>query len=197
MKMKLILIIPLLFSSFLFADLQGVKRDTLPSSISVNGGGVPEIAKTISYYGNLKYLSIAYNQLVTIPTIITNHSSTLSHFDASRNSLRDINQVTFLVSLSYLDVRHNQIEIVPPGIGNLRRLESLYLGGNNISELPSTMANLFYLKHLDLSYNDFVKLPDFFKNLVNLKSLNLTGNKGLSNQIDLVRKSLPGVDILF
>jgi len=90
---------------------------------------------------------------------------------------------------------------IPESIGNLSKLETLYLGGNNLTEIPSSIGNLAKLVvlHLessnisgqipaeignlenlaiiDLAYNDITgEIPTSIGNLINLAELKLSGN---------------------
>ncbi|KAG7462745.1 hypothetical protein MATL_G00188020 [Megalops atlanticus] len=55
-----------------------------------------------------------------------------------------------LSNLVWLDLRNNQITMLPPEIGQHRFLKTLLLEGNPISELPLELGNLISLKALSL-----------------------------------------------
>ncbi|XP_041116767.1 leucine-rich repeat-containing protein 27-like isoform X2 [Polyodon spathula] len=55
-----------------------------------------------------------------------------------------------LSNLVWLDLRNNQINCLPPGIGQHRCLKTLLLEGNPIKELPIELGNLITLSALSL-----------------------------------------------
>lgn len=70
----------------------------------------------------------------------------------------------FSSALSQLDLTHNKIEFLPDSIGNLRKLEQLYLRHNRLKNLPP-LHSCSALKELYLG-NNFIKvicdiLPDW------------------------------------
>ena len=67
---------------------------------------------------------------------------------------------------------------IPPGLGNLTALESLYLGGGLTGSIPPELGNLTALESLSLYYNDGLtgSIPAELGNLTALKSLSLGFN---------------------
>ena len=67
---------------------------------------------------------------------------------------------------------------IPPGLGNLTALESLYLGGGLTGSIPPELGNLTALESLSLYYNDGLtgSIPAELGDLTALKSLNLSHN---------------------
>ncbi|MFX1451966.1 MAG: leucine-rich repeat domain-containing protein, partial [Promethearchaeota archaeon] len=68
------------------------------------------------------------------------------------------------------------LRILPPSIGNLEKLENLYLTENRLSNLPTSIGNLKNLQVLELGDNHLNELPIEIGNLRNLKELNLDHN---------------------
>ena len=68
---------------------------------------------------------------------------------------------------------------IPPELGNLTYLETLYLFGNQLrEEIPPELGNLENLKNLGLSNNDLQgEIPPELGNLENLVFLNLSNNE--------------------
>ena len=83
-----------------------------------------------------------------------------------------------------LQLYYNQLTgTVPPEIGNLKSLKSLYLDSNQLSgPLPAEIGNLDQLQILRLGNNQFNSIPAEFTNLDNLMYLELWGNQ-LSGEI--------------
>jgi Leucine-rich repeat (LRR) protein len=66
---------------------------------------------------------------------------------------------------------------IPPEIGNLSELVTLYLDVNQLTVIPSEIGNLTQLVNLGLSYNQFTTIPPELGNLGNLVKLILKRNQ--------------------
>ena len=53
----------------------------------------------------------------------------------------------------------NKLKFLPPGIGNLLRLEYLKLTSNRLTELPREIGNLSILSDLYINFNQITRLP--------------------------------------
>ena len=86
---------------------------------------------------------------------------------------------------------------IPPELGNLTFLETLYLFGNQLrEEIPPELANLENLKYLGLSGNDLQgEIPPELGNLENLEFLNLSHNE-LQGEIPLELGNLHSLETL-
>ncbi|KAB8102914.1 hypothetical protein EE612_035017, partial [Oryza sativa] len=82
-------------------------------------------------------------------------------------------------SLEYLWLRNNQISwLIPPGIGNLKSLNMLYMDYNYLTgNIPPTIGYLHNLVFLSFAQNRLSgQIPGTIGNLVQLNELNLDGN---------------------
>tara|TARA_B100001540_G_scaffold34342_1_gene30348 strand:- start:152 stop:1033 length:882 start_codon:yes stop_codon:yes gene_type:complete len=86
-------------------------------------------------------------------------------------------QIGDLKKLEYLFLGFNKLTTLPPQIGNLENLRVLHLNNNNLKSLPSTIGKLEKLEKLDLSDNVLESLPPQIGLCKNLKKLNLDNNK--------------------
>ncbi|MBW4521928.1 MAG: leucine-rich repeat domain-containing protein [Scytolyngbya sp. HA4215-MV1] len=82
-----------------------------------------------------------------------------------------------LASLQSLYLRSNQLSRLPPEIGQLANLQSLSLISNQLSQLPPEIGQLANLQSLDLSDNPLSSLPPEIVQLANLQSLSLRSNQ--------------------
>jgi len=82
-----------------------------------------------------------------------------------------------LGSLKSLYLSGNDLGNIPPEIGNLTHLENLDMGASGLSgDIPPEIGNLSNLKHLDIYYNDITNIPSEIGNLAKLETLFLSFN---------------------
>jgi len=82
-------------------------------------------------------------------------------------------------------------------LSKFEKLKSLDLKNNNIRVLPSTLNMLPYLATLDLSDNPLEQMQDVCNALSKLESLTeLNINIENSDEVDLIREELPHLQIL-
>jgi internalin A len=82
-----------------------------------------------------------------------------------------------LKHLEHLDLRGQEITILPDGLAHLTNLTVLDLNHNNLTTLPDGLTQLINLTTLDLSNNDLTALPDGLAQLISLTTLDLRANK--------------------
>jgi hypothetical protein len=102
-------------------------------------------------------------------------ATTLGLTDLGLTSLPpEIGQLNRLEEL-YLD--RNQLTALPPEIGQLTALRWLYINDNHLASLPSEIGQLRHLTWLYLNNNQFSSLPPEIRNLSALKILMLNNNR--------------------
>jgi Leucine-rich repeat (LRR) protein len=94
----------------------------------------------------------------------------------------------------YLDL--NDFVSLPPEIGNLSNLQLLTLGSNQLTSLPPEPGNLPNLQWLYLSYNQLTFLPPELGNLPILQELDLSYNK-LSGPTPAFLRNLGNLSALY
>lgn len=82
-----------------------------------------------------------------------------------------------LIHLETLYLNHNDLLSLPAEIGNLENLQNLYLSRNQLQSLPPEIGMLDNLRELDLSYNQLRRLPAAIGDLENLDALHLSNNQ--------------------
>lgn len=82
-------------------------------------------------------------------------------------------------SVYRLNLSNQNIEVLPPEIGNMHNLQYLNLGSNGINLIPAEIKHLRNLQWLILEDNNLVSLPAELSELTNLQTLDLDGNPNL------------------
>uniref|UniRef100_A0ACB8FBQ7 Uncharacterized protein n=1 Tax=Sphaerodactylus townsendi TaxID=933632 RepID=A0ACB8FBQ7_9SAUR len=74
-----------------------------------------------------------------------------------------------------LDVSCNEIQTIPPQIGNLDSLRDLNIRRNHLVHLPEELAELPLIR-LDFSCNKITTIPVCYRNLRHLQTITLDNN---------------------
>ncbi|MCC5899545.1 MAG: leucine-rich repeat domain-containing protein, partial [Phormidium sp. BM_Day4_Bin.17] len=82
-----------------------------------------------------------------------------------------------LYNLRGLDLNHNQLQELPPELGELYNLERLDLSHNQLQELPPKLGELYNLERLDLNHNQLQELPPELGELEKLEYLHIEHNR--------------------
>jgi len=102
----------------------------------------------------------------------------VTKLDLSGKGLKSVPpEIGKLSQLETLWLHYNQITILPPEIGKLSNLQKLYLHGNQITILPSEIGKLSQLRVLSLNNNQIEFLPPEIGNLSQLQILWLHTNQ--------------------
>lgn len=71
----------------------------------------------------------------------------------------NLDKLSGLTNLKYLDLDACELKSIPPSIINLKQLECLILSLNYLSSLPDNIGEMTSLKEIDLTNNCFVEIP--------------------------------------
>lgn len=82
--------------------------------------------------------------------------------------------------ITSLNLSNNQLTFLPDSIGNLRKLEELYVSGNQLISLPESICNLKNLYLLVVDRNQIVSIPERIGDLHNLTTLFMNNNQIVS-----------------
>lgn len=99
----------------------------------------------------LKTLNLAHNKIQKLPNI-EKWSTSLVNLDLSYNKMEEFPEEVNGISLTMLNIAHNNFDQVPLGICKIKTLENLDFSGNEeIHELPLDMGRLTKLNTLPLN----------------------------------------------
>ena len=114
--------------------------------------------------------------LQTIPSWIFSKMSHIKDLDLRGNQIHVIpSEIGRLTQLTSLDLCDNKITKLPQSIGNLVRLETLAMTGNALKDIGG-VEKCVSLQILYLSDNQLEDIPDNIGNLTSLETLFLRGN---------------------
>ena len=88
-----------------------------------------------------------------------------------------LDQICRLSILIKLNLSHNLLLFLPPGIGQLPKLEVLDIRFNRLKSIPTEISHLVELKQLRMSSNHILKLPESIRACLCLEELDLSSNK--------------------
>jgi Leucine-rich repeat (LRR) protein len=115
------------------------------------------------YFPKCNVVSIATNQLRTLPDLISSYSS-CTHMDLSGNMLQTLPaSITNIKFLKILLLDDNMLSTLPIALGLLEQLRVLSLGHNSLkaSVFPDKLASFSSLNRLILDSNPLQSLPPF------------------------------------
>ena len=98
----------------------------------------------------------------------------LDFTDARRTQI--LTKLCTFTFVTTLELRYNDIAVVPDAMGALTNLESLNLTGNKIAALPASIGRLAALEELCLDHNILTGVPVSIGALTNLMWLDLSDN---------------------
>ncbi|XP_037052419.1 leucine-rich repeat and calponin homology domain-containing protein isoform X2 [Bradysia coprophila] len=160
-------------------SLERILEDAaLSGELKLSCRKLKDFPKIISKY-NLSDTVIAdlsRNRFCELPEDVTNFPF-LETLLVYHNTLRTIPEtVRGLHSLSYLDLRSNQLSVLPREIC-LLPLQVLLVSNNRLLSLPEELGRMDLLTELDVSCNQITHLPARMSDLKSLKSLSLRSNQ--------------------
>eukprot|EP01125_Pyxidicula_operculata_P016212 TRINITY_DN5551_c0_g4_i3.p1 TRINITY_DN5551_c0_g4~~TRINITY_DN5551_c0_g4_i3.p1 ORF type:complete len:2130 (-),score=371.64 TRINITY_DN5551_c0_g4_i3:539-6928(-) len=127
---------------------------------------------------DLRFLSVKYNHLKSIPSSITSVTS-LNELCLSSNNLSVFpTSICYLPSLSVLILKRNGLNQFPAQFNLLTTLQVLDLSENSIKVFPpSSFSSMTMLKRLLLGNNSLIRIPTTISDLIHLEELNLMNNR--------------------
>ncbi|CAH2056223.1 unnamed protein product, partial [Iphiclides podalirius] len=137
----------------------------------------------------MRYLSLAYNSIHSLPQDLFAFMTALTHLDLSGNPLTIIDQVTMgaisdLIYLKELKLSNCDLEAIPEGMfRRLPRLERLDVSGNRFTTVPAVLKEAVNLMYLNFDNNllEFLDKTTPISSLKKLVELHLCYNPELKS----------------
>lgn len=146
------------------------KLDVLPITLNpsiqrlvIRNNKIKMIDSSIQFYGELYFLDLSYNHLVSVPSKSFDNQKKLQELHLNHNKISSVSNFTFqgLSSLTVLNLRGNFLEELSKGVFTLLpQLEELNLGQNRISRVDAkAFSGLLSLRVLYLDDNQLISVP--------------------------------------
>lgn len=143
--------------------------------IKLDNNEISSLPNEIIKLKSLKILFLGNNKFEIYPLILGQMES-LYMISFKGNNIKIIPNNSLALTLGWLILTDNQIEIIPECIGNLIYLKKLMLANNKISYLPIELSNCRQLELVRLSSNQLTQIPQWLFELPNLSWIALAGN---------------------
>ncbi|XP_050076649.1 leucine-rich repeat and calponin homology domain-containing protein-like [Anopheles maculipalpis] len=183
--------------SQLTRSLERILEDAhLSGELKLSGRKLKDFPKAAGKY-NLSDTVIAdlsRNRFCELPEDIT-CLAFLERLLVYHNTIRSVPEtIRGLHSLTYLDLRNNQLSVLPREICALP-LQVLLVSNNRLATLPDELGRMEKLTELDAACNQITHLPARMGDLRNMRSLNLRCNQLVYLPRDLTCLQLAFLDI--
>ncbi|XP_075152018.1 leucine-rich-repeats and calponin homology domain protein isoform X2 [Haematobia irritans] len=147
-----------------------------------------------NYVGTLWRSDLSRNRFCELPEEITSFAF-LETLLLYHNTIRSIPEsVKHLTSLTYLDLRSNQLSSLPRELCFLP-LQVLLVSNNRLTALPDELGRMDRLTDLDASYNQLTTLPARIGELRSLRSFSLRSNQLMYLPRELTCLTLVSLDV--
>lgn len=173
-------------------ELQGIRRLTLRCNLTtfprdiflladsleildLSGNQLSSLPDDLDQLTQLKVIFCSQNQFTELPAVLGRCTS-LSMIGFKANQIRSVPASSLPPKLRWLTLTDNQIEQLPPEIGDCRELQKLMLAGNRLQTLPATLANCQKLELIRIAANQLHTFPTWLLSLPRLAWLAYSGN---------------------
>eukprot|EP00048_Salpingoeca_helianthica_P022598 m.19241 g.19241 ORF g.19241 m.19241 type:complete len:1022 (-) comp7541_c0_seq1:33-3098(-) len=147
----------------------------MADSIDLTNAGLREFPPLLRTQSDHTVIVLEGNEISVIPDLGASRITLLS---LKTNKLTAVPaHIGHLTALQDLDVSHNAISSVSPGIGECRSLQRFNVSSNQLHNLPSEIWTLPRLTFLDISANALTEIPAGIAALASLTILIAHSNK--------------------
>ncbi|CAM9431572.1 unnamed protein product [Laminaria digitata] len=123
-------------------------------------------------------LNLTHRAWVLLDSVIWTMKQELMYLNVSSNNIEYLPpELGDLVLLKELDASCNKLEALPPEIGKCSRLRKLRANGNYMEAIPKEVGHCALLEELILSENRLQEIPETLAGLKALRVLRLQNNR--------------------
>ncbi len=143
--------------------------------LNLSGNALSALPPDFNRLHRLRVLFCSDNRFTEVPAVL-GQCPNLSMVGFKANQVRTLPAGALPPALRWLILTDNQLEALPPELGNCTKLQKLMLAGNRLAHLPDTLAGCTKLELLRLAANRFGALPAWLPQLPRLAWLAYAGN---------------------
>ncbi len=147
--------------------------DTL-ELLDLSGNQLSALPADLPRLHRLRVLFASDNLFTELPAML-GQCPALSMIGFKANRIRHVPAGALPAGLRWLILTDNQVEFLPPDIGQCQPLQKLMLAGNRLQSLPAELAQCQQLELLRISANPLAALPDWLTQLPRLSWLAFAG----------------------
>ncbi|MBF9237988.1 serine/threonine-protein kinase [Hymenobacter sp. BT683] len=148
--------------------------DTL-EVLNLSGNALSSLPDDLGRLHRLRIIFCSDNDFTEVPAVL-GQCPQLSMVGFKANRIRTLPGAALTPALRWLILTDNQLEALPPEIGNCQTLQKLMLAGNQLTELPATLARCTNLELLRIAANQLTELPKWLLAMPKLAWLAYAGN---------------------
>ena len=149
--------------------------------ISIQNIGLSFIPSDMNTLGFLQTVDFSHNDLGSRDIRFDYLPLTITSLNLSHNNIHELSEsIGRLCSLTNLNLSNNALKTLPVSMNTILSLRSLNLNVNLLDSLPYVIAAMKNLEALSCVRNDLEFLPDWLCTLRHLKSVNFSLNRLIS-----------------
>jgi hypothetical protein len=148
--------------------------DTL-ESLDLSGNALSSLPDDLPRLRKLRIIFCSNNRFAELPEVL-GRCPQLSMMGFKANQIVKVMGAALPVMLRWLILTDNQVQVLPPEIGNCAQLQKLMLAGNRLQALPAELAACARLELLRLAANQLDGLPAWLTSMPRLSWLAYAGN---------------------
>ena len=143
--------------------------------LNLSGNQLSALPADLPRLHKLRVIFCSDNRFTEVPAVL-GQCPHLSMVGFKANQIRTLPAAALTPALRWLILTDNQLEALPPEIGQCREMQKLMLAGNRLTALPETLTNCTKLELLRIAANQLTELPAWLLALPRLSWLAYAGN---------------------
>lgn len=143
--------------------------------LDLSGNQLSSLPEDLPRLHKLRIIFCSDNRFTELPTVL-GACQKLTMIGFKANKIREVPAQSLPTHLRWLILTDNEIEALPPELGNCEQLQKLMLAGNRLRALPDTLARCKKLELLRIAANELTELPSWLLSMPRLSWLAYAGN---------------------